>query len=730
MTSLTATAPLEPANPMRGDGDNKDDACNPSHKGQADPFTERATDGGDPTGTAHALMDGADPGDAADDYDATGASYAALFDDGGLFSEFIAGHDQDFWDNTDMMIATTTTTTTTMPTSTSAHAVDAAAQGPPYTSVADAVDALLATCPRQASCKPATLALPRAPMVYVIKRHMRDHGGVDFGPAAGGPCATLDEACKRVDGLGPCDMLDRGVMAWVAGRLMDRVRPGSSHGIPVTPLSRIGTLVQREFGSGEWILEDPASLDERFERPEHTSLRDLIAWTVDSARTVAVLRARASADETAARQPAGKDYTKGPLKRLAKERDAYKRIGATDSDAWAAFLLEQSKADEVRHTKKRRRLARTHPEPDVSAAAAAAATAVATGHQEPLPAPRAPPKATKATKTTARSRRSGRAALTLSLPQGGAPPPAAIFAPPPIAPPPPAQSPPPTSLDVTALDRHILAQIQSFALMSLAAAGPAGIATDAPVTFMAPSVSCPGTMALTCWVTVPSDVGSASDRAKPRASGERPRKRHKRTRKTSGGRGPADAAPTDASDDMPPPSPPQQPLPATLAGDRDGTTALAPAAAERAPTREAAAEVVPPSADADPPHDVPLHAPANAPKDAEAARPCPDTDSTEMTSATDGTAVCTEDETIEQGIAQPRAFAPVDDDTKASGTPMALDMPPAECDSDAGSIATIGGSNISNNDDNNNNYDLDQLLAAEGDDDWDDLLACGRLPSA
>ncbi|AGO83252.1 hypothetical protein pdul_cds_992 [Pandoravirus dulcis] len=722
MTSLTATAPLEPVNPIRGD--DKDDACNPRHKGQADPFMERAvdaTDGGDPAGTAHALVSAADPGNAAaDDYDATEASYAALFDDGGLFSDFIAEHDQNFWDNADMMMATTTTMTSTLD-----HAVDAAARDLPYASVADAVDALLATCPRQASCKPATLALPRAPMVYVIKRHMRDHGGVDFGPAAGGSCATLDEACKRIDGLGPCDMLDRGVMAWVAGRLMDRVRPGSSHGIPVTPLSRIGTLVQREFGSGEWILEDPESLDQRFERPEHESLRALIAWTVDSARTVAVLRARASADETAARQPAGKDYTKGPLKRLAKERDAYRRIDATNSDVWAAFLLEQSKADEVRHTKKRRRLARTHPGPDVAAAAAATATAAtaaaAMGDQEPLPAARAPPKATKATKATARSRKSGRAALTLSLPQGGAAPSAAFFAPPPVPPPPPAQSPPPTSLDVTALDRHILAQIQSFALMSLAAAGPAGIAAGAPVTFMAPSVSCPGTMALTCWVTVPSDAESESVRSKPRASGERPRKRHKRTRKTPAGCGPADAPPAGAPHDMPPP--PRQ-LSTSVADDRDGAD-LASAVGERATAREPPAEAASPPAGANPPHDVPLYALADAPEDAKAARPCRDTDGAEMASATDSTALCTEDETIDQGIAQPRAFAPVDDDAQASGAPMAVDMPPAECNDGTKSTGIISSDSSSNN-----NYDLDQLLAADGDDDWDDLLACGRLPSA
>nr|UMO78239.1 hypothetical protein [Pandoravirus belohorizontensis] len=723
MASLTTTVPLEPANPDRGNGDDKDGACNPYHKGQADLFTERAvdaTDDGDPVGTTHALAGGADPGHAADDYDATGASYAALFDDGGLFSEFIAGHDQDFWDNADMMITTTTTTTattaTTVPTSMSDHTIDAATQGLPYASVADAVDALLATCPRQASCKPATLALPRAPMVYVIKRHMRDHGGVDFGPAAGGPCATLDEACKRIDGLGPCDMLDRGVMAWVAGRLMDRVRPGSSHGIPVTPLSRIGTLVQREFGSGEWILEDPESLDERFERPEHASLRALIAWTVDSARTVAVLRARTSADETAARQPAGKDYTKGPLKRLAKERDAYERVDATDSDVWAAFLLEQSKADEVRHTKKRRRLARTHPGPDV----ATAATTAETGDQKPLRAPRAPPKTAKA---TAKSRKLGRAALTLSLPQGGATPSAAFFAPPPIPPPPPAQSPPPTSLDVTALDRHVLAQIQSFALMSLAAAGPAGIAAGAPVTFMAPSVSCPGTMALTCWVTVPADAEPASDRPKPRAGGERPRKRHKRTRKTPVGRVAADVAPAGARDDVPPPPPPQQPLSATLADDRDGTAPTS-AVAEQAPSREPLAEVSLPLAGANPPYDVPLYALADGPKHAETASPCRDTNSTEAANATGSTTVSTEDETIDQGVAQPRAFMPVDDDTQASDVPMAVDMPHTERNNDAGGMAIASDSS------SNNNYDLDQLLAAGDDDDWDDLLACGRLPSA
>ncbi|BCU03047.1 hypothetical protein [Pandoravirus japonicus] len=716
MASLTATVPLEPANPNRGD--DKDDACNPRHKGQADPFTERvvdATDDADPADTAHALAGGADPGHAADDYDATGASYAALFDDGGLFSEFIAGHDQDFWDNADMMITTTTATTASMPTSTLDRMVDAATQGLPYASVSDAVDALLATCPRQASCKPATLALPRAPMVYVIKRHMRDHGGVDFGPAAGGPCATLDEACKRIDGLGPCDMLDRGVMAWVAGRLMDHVRPGSSHGIPVTPLSRIGTLVQREFGSGEWILEDPESLDERFERPEHASLRALIAWTVDSARTVAVLRARASVDETAARQPAGKDYTKGPLKRLAKERDAYERVDATDSDVWAAFLLEQSKADEVRHTKKRRRLARTHPGPDV----ATAATAAETVDQKPPRAPRAPSKTTKA---AARSRKSGRAALTLSLPQGGAPPSAALFAPPPVPPPiPPVQSPPPTSLDITALDRHVLAQIQSFALMSLAAAGPAGIAAGAPVTFMAPSVSCPGTMALTCWVTVPPDAESDSDRPKPRASGERPRKRHKRSRKAPTGRGPADAAPAGALNDTPLP-PPQPPPLATPADDRDGADP-ASGVREQVPAGEPLAEAAPPSTGATPPHGVLLYASADVPKDTEAARPCSGTDSTEAANATEDTTVSTEDETIDQGVAQPRAFMPVDDDTQASDVPMAVDMPRAECNSSVGGMAVAGDSS-------SNNYDLDQLLAAEGDDDWDDLLACGRLPCA
>lgn len=375
-TPATTVQP-EPINDTDDTGTH--DPCNKIHDND-DAFMERTDATAADGGNGHVPKDpidvhaGADAGPAVDDYDATGASYAALFAVGGLFSEFVADHDEDFWDNTDMMMMMMMMGTTVTTTATSAVAMDQApvpVQGLPYASVVDAIDALLATCPRLAECKPATLALPRAPMIYVIKRHMRDHGGADFGPAAGGPCATLDEACKRIDGLGPSYMLDRGVLAWVAGRIMDLVRPGSSHGIPVTPLSHIGSHIRRHFGHDRWVLEDPEVLDMCIEQPEHAPLRALIAWIVDSARTVAVLRARAATDGTLARQPRGKDYTNGPLKCLAKERDAHVRREATDSASWATFLREQAEADKARQasadktrqTKKRRRLARTHPAP-------------------------------------------------------------------------------------------------------------------------------------------------------------------------------------------------------------------------------------------------------------------------------------------------------------------------------------------------------------------------------
>ncbi|AVK75525.1 RNase E G incomplete domain containing protein [Pandoravirus quercus] len=713
-SAFATTVQPEPINDTDDTGTH--DPCN-KIRDNDDAFMERTDATVADGGNGHVPKDpidvraGADTGPAVDDYDATGASYAALFAVGGLFSEFVADQGGDFWDNTDMMMMGTTTTTTT---AVAMDQVPVPVQGLPYASVVDAIDALLATCPRLAECKPATLALPRAPMIYVIKRHMRDYGGADFGPMAGGPCATLDEACKRIDGLGPSYMLDRGVLAWVAGRIMDRVRPGSSHGIPVTPLSHIGSHIRRHFGHDRWVLEDPEVLDLCIEQPEHAPLRTLIAWIVDSARTVAVLRARAATDGTLARQPRGKDYTNGPLKCLAKERDAHVRREATDSASWATFLREQADADKARQastdktrqTKKRRRLARTHPVP-----------AAASTPREQETASVAP--ATSTATTTTGPGEPGRALLTSSLPVVSTAHPMAVFAPPLLPPAPPVQAPAPTTLDVTTLDRQILAQIQSFALMSLAAAGPAGITSGAPITFMAPSVSCPGTMALTCWVTVPSDTDAAPPAAsKSRVRGERPRKRPKRSRKTSSRRGQAavGAAADGATGADAGIAPVPTVVPATNSDKHDtaAPTADQPPLSTAEPATQPTATVAPtsPKVPTSLSHNVPAQAPTDAAGAAESCRPCQD-DPMEMTGAADNVlsliaAPDGDDETIEQGLAPPCAAVLAGAMQQPYTVPGVAAMPLAD----------------------HHTYDLDQLLCGDGEDDWDALLACGQLPPA
>ncbi|AGO85604.1 DamX incomplete domain containing protein [Pandoravirus salinus] len=704
-------------------------------------------------GNGHAPVDAGDPhpgvdiGSAAaaathddgdDDYDGTGASYASLFAVGGLFSEFVADHDEDFWDSTDTMMMMGASTSLVATDQGPGGGAAAATWGLPFASVVDAVDALLATCPRLAECKPATLALPRAPMVYVIKRHMRDHGGVDFGPAAGGLCATLHEACKRVDGLGPCKMLDRGVVAWVTGRLMDHVRPGSSHGIPVTPLSHIGSHVRRHFGHDRWVLEDPEALDLCMEQPEHAPLRALIAWIVDSARTVAVLRARTASDGTATRQPYGKDYTNGPIKCLAKERDAHLRREATDSASWETFLREQASADKARPTtttKKRRRLARTHPEP--TAGASPATTGAATTNDAPLATRKKKKRRSTASATsgTATAAGPGRAALASSLPSvASTAPSVAAFVPPvlPSAPP----APTPTALDVTTLDRHILAQIQSFALMSLAAAGPAGIASDAPITFMAPSVSCPGTMAFTCWVTVPSSdpvAAAAATAPKVRTRGERSRKRAKRARKTSSRRdrtdGSAAAAAVvaqDASrvgaDDAGGAAAPTAVPAGTLSDKHDTADATATADQPQSPIVEPATQptarrdMASPSTLTSPFDEMPARAPVDAPADDETGRGDRGADLMETTIVATGDATASavasdSDETIDQGFAQPRKEPPTCAVQTCTTAPASATA--------AANVALADRA-----------YDLDQLLCGDGEDDWDTLLACGQLPPA
>jgi hypothetical protein len=501
------------------------------------------------------------------DYDATGASYEALFADGGLFSEFVSspeGHD--LWGDRQIAPASAITAP--------ADGEAGSAHDVAYDdSIDNAVRALLATCPRLASCKPATLALERAPMVYTIQRHIRAYGGVDLGPEAGGRYATLDDACKSVEGLGPRAMLNVGVAAWLTCRLMERLRPGSSRAVPVAPLGRISAFVHKDFGGHEWTFHDPATIDQRFEEPERANLRALIAWIIDSACTVAVLRANGGSvpdDCTTARQPNGKDYTNGPLKRLAGERDAYLRRDPKDFAAWAKFLKENKNArskslrsepreaaQQPKPRRQKRRLARTlplsptQPKPlDETAAKGLCATSGALplprlepvasappSRPRPIPAPPLPlatPTAMAHDAVTMSATKPPCFTATPSLnpmvplqPPGGVETRAAAQNLIPAAP----HVPQPTTLDATAIDRQVIARVQSLALMSLAAAEPSGLGSDMPVTFMAPSIMCPGTMVLSCWLTLPPLPGDLpAQQSQTRRRGERPHKRTKRTK--------------------------------------------------------------------------------------------------------------------------------------------------------------------------------------------------------
>ncbi|AVK76516.1 OxoGdeHyase C incomplete domain containing protein [Pandoravirus neocaledonia] len=489
---------------------------------------------------------GAPPHASDPQYDMTGASYEALFLDGGLFSHFVNDEDEfgdadDPWpmyedENED----TGCGTDAARPAGDAGHPVR-------LLPLDEAVAALLATCPRMASHKPASLALERAPMVYVIRRHMRTGGSVDFAPNGGGlVCASLAEACQRVEGLGPVTMLERGVVAWLAGRLMERVRPGSSQGVPVGPMSRIGALVQTEFGD-DWTLSHPDQIDARFDG--HEKLRLLLAWMVDSARVVARVRDGVSTavDAVPHRSPNGKDYAFGPLRRLKSDHEAYTTCDPRDAEAWAAFLAQgkptkrgaQAAAPRGRTLsgRGRRTLARSLPAPRAAPVPLGARSLATPSLGVPLPASSSQADKPPHAQTISGARASPQA---LPLSTGPVPPPNRILAPPPPLPLPTGPTPPPptpaatqviapTALDATALDRAILAQVQSIALMTLSATDPATLASGAHVAFMAPSITCPGAMAFTCWVELPPGIdgmgGAAPLPAPPGPKEARPRKR-------------------------------------------------------------------------------------------------------------------------------------------------------------------------------------------------------------
>nr|UDO46995.1 hypothetical protein [Pandoravirus massiliensis] len=492
-------------------------------------------------------------------YDMTGASYEALFLDGGLLSSLTndegdlgdvdarwGAYDDDIDESHGL-----------------ARAVANAGQPARLLPLSEAVDALLATCPRMVSCKPATLALERAPLVHVIRSHMRTDGPVDFAPTSGGLlCASLAEACDHVEGLGPVNMLERGVVAWLAGRLMERVRPGSSQGVPVGPMSRVGAFVQVEFGAG-WTFSHPDQLDARLEEPQHEQLRLLLAWLVDSARTVARVRdgVTTPSDAVPHRPPNGKDYAFGPLRLLTANREAYRTFSAHDPSMWATFLGQgkTTKRSEGQQTpsrgrvsagRGRRSLARSLPNP----AAPNLPREARIGTQAPQLLGSVTPTPAMSSPLIGAAARTGMGSLgsSLSSPSPAAHPVASLALPgmaPPIvlSPPPPPPTLPaatatttatgapqvimPSALDATALDRAVLAQVQSIALMTLSATDPATLASGAHVAFMAPSITCSGAMAFTCWVALPpgtDDMGGAlapPPPLAPDANDERPRKR-------------------------------------------------------------------------------------------------------------------------------------------------------------------------------------------------------------
>lgn len=541
-------APMEYSG--RDGGDNNEAFASPAPR----PVPEHAHGG---TGDLHAP----DP-----QYDMTGASYEALFLDGGLFSHFINDED-DLGDVNAQWPAYDDEGDDADGGHDVAMPVVDARQPVRLLSLDEAVAALLATCPSMVSRKPATLALERAPMAHVIRRHMRTEGPVDFASAGGGPpCASLAEACDRVEGLGPVVMLERGVVAWLAGRLMERVRPGSSQGVPVGPMSRIGAFVQAEFGDG-WTFSHPDQLDARFDEPQHEPLRLLLAWIVDSARTVAKVRDGIAAPNDAAphRPPNGKDYALGPLRRLKPDRGAYLNCDPHDAPAWAVFLEEQGKpakrdvhpAPARERTggarRGRRPLARSSPAPKPTPASSAGARALATSTAgAPVPSSSSSSLgafATRADKTPLTQAPVARAPQTLPLTTGPLPlPPPLLLSPPPLpaAPTTATQVIAPTALDVTTLDRAVLAQVQSIALMTLSATDPATLASGAHVAFMAPSITCPGAMAFTCWVELPPGTdamgGAVLAPPPPALSEGRPRKRPRTTRQPRRTKAPAAAA--------------------------------------------------------------------------------------------------------------------------------------------------------------------------------------------
>jgi len=241
----------------------------------------------------------------------------------------------------------------------------------------EAMAEMMLTRDQSSTAKPATVALRRAAAAYVINRHLK-LGGEPIDMAQGmGMCASLTDMCAREKRFGPVLMIERGITAWLAARLLERVRPGSSEQVPVTPLARVGKFLARMYKAHDWTLLSLDEIDAWFNKPENENVRLLALWMLNSAATMALVRRHNLTAQTITEgaypgelvqavnklaeavasnamvvllpnnrrahltdvqgpiKPKGKDYMHGPLAALSRDTDAYLKENPYDIDMWA-----------------------------------------------------------------------------------------------------------------------------------------------------------------------------------------------------------------------------------------------------------------------------------------------------------------------------------------------------------------------------------------------------------
>jgi hypothetical protein len=385
---------------------------------------------------------------------------------------------------------------------------------PANESMADAYDALLATCgPKTSVCKPATMAIVRAPMIHAMLLELAERGVVDPGRGRR-PFSSLVDLCRLEPRLVPHTVLEYGVKGWIAGRLMEVVRPGSARGVPVAPLSRIGSIVNREFEAekrGGIIVQRLEAIDAWFVAPERDSIRRKLGWMVDSVWTVAAVRVRLAAQSLAARyaqqhqqqqalkrqatakealesseavpeieappsppplppvpvrpaEPTGKDYSNGPIPFLKQYPEAFNDPDLARNEAvWEEFLTTRAKESEANRLKKS-----------------------SSSHSTTNPA-------------KAGQRHAGAKAASSSSSKGKAPQPSAALPPNAAAA---RKGPVAGTIDGSGLfDRDAMTRACDVGLAVLADMRARNQSTPngEPIYFEAPSITHPGRMVLTCW---------------------------------------------------------------------------------------------------------------------------------------------------------------------------------------------------------------------------------------